>query len=253
MNNQVYEVDLIDLCRAVFKRWKLLVLCTVLFGAVGAGLSMVNRSETRYSASALISVGVQSRFSSVTNVTGDSQTVGADIQVQKDTVVGTLSDWASQFSKLGTVCQTVLTSDQVLRNVADRCDADISLVKGAVSVDYVKDTNLVSITAETAQPELAQDICNELASEAQDALRPAIGDGSIEVISAAQKPTESIAQGGNKKIVLLAFIGFVLAAAYVVLDYLLVPRVRTEMDVQKHLGMMLLGTVPTGKEKKGNG
>ena len=49
------------------------------------------------------------------------------------------------------------------------------------------------------------------------------------------------------------YIGFVLAAAYVVLDYLLVPRVRTEMDVQKHLGMMLLGTVSTGKEKKGNG
>ena len=43
MNNQVYEVDLIDLCRAVFKRWKLLVLCTVLFGAVGAGLSVANQ------------------------------------------------------------------------------------------------------------------------------------------------------------------------------------------------------------------
>ena len=253
MNNQVYEVDLIDLCRGVFKRWKLLVLCTVIFAAVGGAIGMASRSETQYSASALISVGVQSRTSSVTNVTGDDQTPGSGVQVQKDMVVGTLSDWADQFSKLGTVCQTVLTSDQVLRNVADRCGADISLVKGAVSVDFVKDTNLVSITATTKEPELAQEICNELASEAYDALKPAIGDGSVDVISAAQLPTEPVAQGGSKRIVLFAFIGLVLAAAYVVLDYLLIPRIRTEMDVRKRLGMKLLGTVPAGKEKKSNG
>lgn len=287
MNNQVYEVDLIDLCRAVFKRWKLLVLCLVLFGAVGAGLSMANRTESKYSA--LVAVNVRTVSSSVsngssdsdtksdskgnadTNVSGESAMFGPNLQAQKEetleatsktesksetstaTVSGTIADRVSLLAKLDTLCRTLLTQDQVLRNVAQKCDTDVSVVKQSISVGVVKDTNLIEIAAEADDPELAKKICEEVTNEAQGILMPALEADSVEIVSEPTVPEEIQTEGRLKKIVLFAFVGFVLAAAYVVLDYLLVPRVRTEMDVQKHLGMMLLGTVPTGKEKKGNG
>ena len=72
MNNQEYELDLVDLGKTILKRWKLLALVTVVVAAVGGVLSMANRPE--YRCSALIAVNVRSVSNSISNENSDSDT-----------------------------------------------------------------------------------------------------------------------------------------------------------------------------------
>ena len=48
-------------------------------------------------------------------------------------------------------------------------------------------------------------------------------------------------------------VGLILSVVYVILGYILMPKVHTESMVKNQLGLKLLGTVPAGKEKKSNG
>lgn len=287
MNNQEYELDLVDLGKTILKRWKLLALVTVIVAAVGGALSMASRPE--YRCSALIAVNVRSVSNSILNEDSDSSTnsntsvnvdtdasgesalLGPNFQIQKDetsdsasktaikskkaleTVSGTIADRISILAKLDTLCKTLLTQEQVLRNVAEQCNTSVSQVRESVSVGVIKDTNLLEISAVADDPELAKQICGELANEAQNILMPAFDADSIEIVSAAQLPGSPVSKGMARKAVVAVLVGLILSIVYVVLDFILMPKVHTEWMVKNQLGLKLLGTVPAGKEKKTNG
>lgn len=287
MNNQEYELDLVDLGKTILKRWKLLALVTVVVAAVSGTLSMANRPE--YRCSALIAVNVRSVSNSILNEDSDSSTnsntsvnvdtdasgesalLGPNFQIQKDetsdsasktaikskkaleTVSGTIADRISILAKLDTLCKTLLTQEQVLRNVAEQCNTSVSQVRESVSVGVIKDTNLLEISAVADDPELAKQICGELANEAQNILMPAFDADSIEIVSAAQLPGSPVSKGMARKAVVAVLVGLILSIVYVVLDFILMPKVHTEWMVKNQLGLKLLGTVPAGKEKKTNG
>lgn len=287
MNNQEYELDLVDLGKTILKRWKLLALVTVVVAAVSGALSMANRPE--YRCSALIAVNVRSVSNSILNEDSDSSTnsntsvnvdtdasgesalLGPNFQIQKDetsdsasktaikskkaleTVSGTIADRISILAKLDTLCKTLLTQEQVLRNVAEQCNTSVSQVRESVSVGVIKDTNLLEISAVADDPELAKQICGELANEAQNILMPAFDADSIEIVSAAQLPGSPVSKGMARKAVVAVLVGLILSIVYVVLDFILMPKVHTEWMVKNQLGLKLLGTVPAGKEKKTNG
>ena len=288
MNNQEYELDLVDLGKTILKRWKLLALVTVVVAAVSGAL-MASRPEYRYSA--LIAVNVRSVSNSISNENSDSDTntntntsvnvdtdasgesalLGPNFQIQKDetsdsasktaikskkaleTVSGTIADRISILAKLDTLCKTLLTQEQVLRNVAEQCNTSVSQVRESVSVGVIKDTNLLEISAVADDPELAKQICGELSNEAQNILMPAFDADSIEIVSAAQLPGSPVSKGMARKAVVAVLVGLILSIVYVVLDFILMPKVHTEWMVKNQLGLKLLGTVPAGKEKKTNG
>ena len=170
-----------------------------------------------------------------------------------ETVSGTIADRISILAKLDTLCKTLLTQEQVLRNVAEQCNTSVSQVRESVSVGVIKDTNLLEISAVADDPELAKQICGELANEAQNILMPAFDADSIEIVSAAQLPGSPVSKGMARKAVVAVLVGLILSIVYVVLDFILMPKVHTEWMVKNQLGLKLLGTVPAGKEKKTNG
>ena len=113
MNNQEYELDLVDLGKTILKRWKLLALVTVIVAAVSGAL-MASRPEYRYSA--LIAVNVRSVSNSISNENSDSDTntntntsvnvdtdasgesalLGSNFQVQKDETSDSASKTATK-------------------------------------------------------------------------------------------------------------------------------------------------------------
>ena len=255
MNKQEYELDLVDLGKTILKRWKLLVLVTVVVSAVLMVPALMNDSEARYDSSALLSFQTNERAVSISNTTENGTLLDSDVRIKLDTASGNLSDQISVIYKMEPACAAVLTGDEVLQAVWKDHSSEISLaeLKDGISVSAVVNTNLLKISVQAKSPEIARDVCSELSSYALNKLPDLLRADSAEVVSTAQLPSSAVPKGMTRKAVVAVMVGLILSVVYVILGYILMPKVHTESMVKNQLGLKLLGTVPAGKEKKSNG
>ena len=65
MNKQEYELDLVDLGKTILKRWKLLVLVTVVVAAVVMAMVVGANGPASYESSALLSFHLTKRAISI--------------------------------------------------------------------------------------------------------------------------------------------------------------------------------------------
>ena len=123
-----------------------------------------------------------------------------------------------------------------------------------LSVDTPTDTRVVSITVTDTDPYTAAEIANAVRDIASKHIQQVMDIKAVNVVETANIPDEPSSPSVPKNGVIGGLFGVLLAAAIVIIVYLTNDTVKTPEDVEKYLGLSVLGTIPysskMGKKSK---
>ena len=150
----------------------------------------------------------------------------------------------AELVKSRAVMEKVITKCQLNDKYADMKGLTYQGLASMVSVANASDTRIITITVTDVNPARAQDIANAVREEASVRISEVMAIENINVVDYADMPMAQINSASTKRTMIGAMMGFVVAAAIVVITYLLDDCIKTPDDVEKYLGISILGTIP---------
>ena len=219
--NEMEEIDLLELFRAVLKYIKLIIVLCIVFG-LGGFLGTKFLITPTYTASTSIYLTPQVSES------------------------GSL-DYNSQManSKLVTNVVNLMTQNNVMSEVAkDVGMENAASVKKCITVTNESNTEIITITATTTDPKLSKDIANDTVSTFTKTMQKNLNVRNIEVVDRAKLSYVPSGPNIKKNTMLAAMVGFVLGVGYAVLRFLFDNRLRTKEEAEKYLGIPVFCEIP---------
>ena len=126
-----------------------------------------------------------------------------------------------------------------------------------ISVNIQNDTRVISITVTDTIPTRAQDIANAVRIAASSHIFDVMDIEAVNVVDYANLPEKAVSPNLKKTIVIGFLLGVVVSVGVVAVVYILDDTIKTPDDVEKYLGLSVLGSIPydenvdTSKIKKG--
>lgn len=226
-------LDFRDILLLIKKHWLAMVAAAVLFAVVGT-LYTEFFITPQYEASATLIVNSREDQASQSYITNDQITSAA---------------------KLVNTYAVILTSDTVLEKTIADLGLDLTypqLLK-KVSIQPVNDTQVMQITVQDADPQLAQEIAASIVEQAPEIIIQTVKAGSVEVISQAKAGPDPVSPSLKRNVAIAGAMGFLLCFAVLFIRHLLNNKFMTESDITNKLGLTVLGVIPSIEipERKG--
>lgn len=150
-------------------------------------------------------------------------------------------------SKLVATYGELIKTDNILQTVVNNInnpDITINKIKNNVSVQSVKETELLEISVTNADPNYAAIIANEIAKVFCEKVVEIYNISNTYILDRAVPNETPYNINHTKDIVIFAFIGVVVAGAYVLIANMLDNTIKTEQDIEKTTGLMVLTVIP---------
>ena len=224
MEEQEYEtIDLREIILLLKKNLLGLIALTVLFAAAGYLFSTFVMTP-QYEASATMIVNSRADAAQ-TNIT---------------------SDQITSATKLVDTYSVILTSDTVLDKTIEDLNLDMSYksLLGKVTIESVNSTQVMKISAQDEDPELAQQIVASIVEQAPDIIIQTVKAGSVEVISQPKAGENPVSPRKMMNTAIAGMLGLVLGLGGVFLRSMLNNKFMTDTDINKKLGLTVLGVIP---------
>lgn len=219
--NEMEEIDLLELFRAVLKYIRLIIVLCIVFGA-GGFLGTKFLIAPTYTASTSIYLTPQ------INDTGSL-------------------DYNSQManSLLVTNVVNLLTQNNVMSEVAKDVGLEnADAVKKFVNVTNKQDTQIVTVTATTEDPKLSKDIANGTVTTFINTMQKNLNVRNIEIVDKAKLSYVPSGPNIKKNTMMATLVGGVIGVGYAVLKFLLDNRLRTKEEAEKYLGIPVFAEFP---------
>lgn len=219
--NEIKEIDLLELFRAVLKYIRLIIVLCIVFGA-GGFLGTKFLIAPTYTASTSIYLTPQ------INDTGSL-------------------DYSSQMANglLVTNVVNLLTQNNVMSEVAKDVGLEnADAVKKFVNVINKQDTQIVTVTATTTDPKLSKDIANGTVNTFIKTMQKNLNVRNIEIVDKAKLSYVPSGPSIKKNTMMAALVGGVIGVGYAVLKFLLDNRLHTKEEAEKYLGIPVFAEFP---------
>lgn len=220
------EIDLREIIFELLNHWKLILLSTVMVGAIAFVISVFLLTPQYESTSELY---VLSKSTSITSL--------ADIQMG-----------------------TNLTNDYMVvvkgRPVIEQVIANLGLeetyksLSERVTLNNPSDSRILEITVKDPDPQNAKIIADEIAEVASAFIAEKMDQDPPTIIQNGYADGRPVSPSIPKNTVIGALVGAFLAMALVILTYLLNDTIMSAEDVERKLGLNLLGTLPLEQEEE---
>lgn len=145
-------------------------------------------------------------------------------------------------STYGELIKTRAVADKVINNL--NLDMSYEEYKTRTSVNLVEDTEIIRIRVSDTDPMLAADIANETAQVFMETVTDIMMVENVQVIDTAQVPTDPVKPRPMMNMAISAVLGIMLGVFIAFLIEFLDSTIKTSDDVEKHLGVPVLGTIP---------
>lgn len=225
MEEKEYEtIDLREVILLLKKNLLALIAVTVLFAVTGYLISVFAMTP-QYEASATMIVNSQEDASIQTYITNDQITSA---------------------TKLVDTYSVILTSDTVLDKTIEDLglNMDYESLLGKVTVESVNSTQVMKISAKDQDPELAQQIVASIVEQAPDIIIQTVKAGSVEVISQPKAGENPVSPRKMMNTAIAGMLGLVFGLGVVFLRSMLNNKFMTDTDINKKLGLTVLGVIP---------
>lgn len=253
MENQEYEIDLLEVAKLFLYNWKKIIVCTLLCAVIG--FAMAGKPSISYVATARFTVGplhssTTSSTSKTTGLTGGSVESGLVIDSMSNSEENRNQySSISDSSKVAAYAGELMKNGIVLQPVIDELSLDTSYTALAESITTTAADNgpilQLDVTRATEYDALA--ICKTIAALAPDLI---VSETDISDMAVISEPV--VEASGSQPVVrntaLGALIGFVLAAGVLFVRYLTSTLIHKESDLTDRLGVKVLGVIPAVKE-----
>ena len=216
-------IDLREYFSIIKKRFWIIALITVVAMVVSGVISFFMLSSVYEAKSTLI---VNTEKSEETQmITGDQFTVTQKLAVTYGEIIKS---------------RTVL--EDVIKNL--KLDYEYENLTDNVTVSPVKDTQIISISVQDTNPKKARDIANEIPKVFEKEVKRITKANDIQVIDKAILPQNPIKPNKMMNVLIAAVLGMMIGLFVVFLIEYLDNKIQTAQDIEKHLGLSVIGVIP---------
>lgn len=225
--NDEIEIDLRELFFELLIHWKVILASTVMVAAISFVISFFLITPQYESTSALY---VLSKSTSITSL--------ADIQMGTNLT----NDYI-------VVVKGRPVIEQVISNLG--LEEDYESLSDKITLNNPSDSRILEITVRDPDLKQAKRIADEIAEVSSAFISQKMDQDPPTIIQHGYADGEPVSPSIAKNVVLGALVGAFLAIALVVISYLLNDTIMSADDVERKLGMNLLGTLPLEEEEDG--
>ena len=142
--------------------------------------------------------------------------------------------------------EAMVTSRTVMEQVIDQVGLDMTTeeLEKLISVSNPTDTRLLDITVEHESPEMAKEIVDCVASVASVQIVEMMGIEKVNIVDQGGIAENPSSPNTMRNVLIAGVIGVFIAAFFIVLRHLLDDTIKTSEDVEKYLGLSVLGVIP---------
>ncbi len=221
------EIDLKELISMFMKRKVLIILVVIIFALIGAIYTVKFITPTYQSTTRLLLVQTGEK-SNVDEYTGSITTT--DITLN---------------SKLVNNYREISTSEAVLTKVIQNLNLDITSqeLKNMISVAVTTDTEILKLTVEYTDPEIACNIAKEIANVFIETVNYYYKLDNLNVLDEAKVNLTPSNVHLAKNVVIFAFVGAILVSGYILLINMLDTTVKSDLDIERALDVPVLASI----------
>ena len=225
-NNDEIEIDLGEVFHLVISKLGVIILSGILLGVlsiIGTMLFITPKYEST------TKIMVLNKQDNNTLTSADMQT---STQLTKD------------YAEL-------IQSRTVLEGVIAQLNLDMTYKEmlNKVSVETSSDSRIVSISVTDEDPYTASEIANAVRDMAAEHIQSVMDIEAVNVVDTANIPNEKASPSLAKNGVIGELLGVIIAMAAVIIIYLTNDTIKVEEDVERYLGLSVLGSIPFSEKE----
>lgn len=228
-NASVRVVTLKDLWGIFIHRLWVMILAAVV---VAGGLLLINRLTfvPAYSSTATLYI----------------------LRQDNDTSSGNSDSDFSLALKVVNDCDYLLKSHSVLDEVIQELNLEIDYknLSKSVSTSNPENTRILEVTVESDSPENAKRIVDALCEIGQEKITEAMGFQQVNLYEYGTLNDKPCNTTSMTTYLLAGMIAAILVYSVFLIIFLLDDRIRTEEDIERYLGLSILGDIPNANDKK---
>ena len=228
-NRKTGNLDEIDLGELVFNLWinKLEIILACVFGAVAAMFVSICLISPKYTSQTSLYVLAKQETNANTITTADLS-------------VGT---------QLTNDYQVLMTSRPVLEQTIAELGLDITAEELSKMIKVTNDSNtrILKIAVTNKDPELARKIADTLRTAVSEQIISVMNIDAVNTVEDASLPLKPSSPNVKRNILIGFLIGFVLSAGLIVLHSIMDDTVKNSDDVEKYLGVPVMGLIPVSE------
>ena len=232
MNEQ--EIDLIELFKKIVKHLPLIILLSVIVGAASFAASKFLITP-KYDSNATMIV-------SSSNQNVDPNNPQAAVELSQINANKALISTYSEIVKSKGI------ADRVIANLG--LDMDYEVFSKKVSIEPVKDTQIISVKVVDTIPERAQDIANETANIFKSSIGDIMNVDNVQILDGASLPEEPSSPKIARNVVSGIMLGFIMGIVIVITKELSDSRIKSSEDITAEFDIPVLGLIPDRKKFK---
>ena len=220
------ELDLKELFSIFWNKKVQIILIILIFMMIGI-IYTVGFTTPMYSSSTTLVLASAGNTETSTNTTITS----ADITIN---------------SKLVSTYSEIVKSKNILRQVISNLGIRLNeaSLRSNVAVNAVKNTELIEITVKNENANYAAQIADEIAKVFTEKVKEIYNINNVQILDKAEVSTSPSNINHTKDVVIFAFVGLVIAVAYVLIANMLDTTIKSAEDVEKGFGIPVLVSIP---------
>lgn len=225
-NNDEIEIDLGEVFHLVISKLGVIILSGILLGVLSIIGTMLFITPKYESTTKIM----------VLNKQDNNTLTSADMQ--------TSTQLTRDYAEL-------IQSRTVLEGVIAQLNLDMTYKEmlNKVSVETSSDSRIVSISVTDEDPYTASEIANAVRDMAAEHIQSVMDIEAVNVVDTANIPNEKASPSLAKNGVIGGLLGVIIAMAAVIIIYLTNDTIKVEEDVERYLGLSVLGSIPFSEKE----
>lgn len=145
----------------------------------------------------------------------------------------------------------IVTSRSVLEKVIEELELnyDVSTLKSKVSASVVTNTRMINISVTDPDPVLARQMTDSISTITSNRICEVMHiENMVSIVDMGSLPTSPSSPATLRNTVIAAFLGIIVSSAVIIVIGILDDRIKTQEDVEKYLGVSVLGAIPNFEE-----
>lgn len=223
MNEQ--EIDLLELGKQILKHSLLILILAILAGAGAFGLS-------KY----VISPKYEANTSMIVSNSTEQKDKQTDVELSQINANRALVSTYSEIVKSRGI------ADKVIANL--NLDMDYEEFSNKVSIEPVKDTQIISVKVVDTIAQRAADIANETSMIFKDSITQIMNVDNVQILDKATLPEAPSSPKVMRNAAIGVMLGFILGIGIALIMELSNTRVKTSEEVTEAFDIPVLGLIP---------
>lgn len=185
--------------------------------------------------------------------TSSTTLVLAQINAEKATTDAITASDITLNSKLVSTYSELIKSKKVLREVISNLGINVKeeTLRNGITVNAVKNTELIKITVTNKNAEVSAKVANEIAKVFEKQVAEIYNINNVHVVDEAEVATAPSNINHTKDILMFIAIGIVVAVAYVFILNMLDTTIKSVEEVEKLLDLPVIASIPMWVFEKG--